>query len=77
MPWTRNSEAAKHTHKAKSPKSKRQWRHVANSVLERTGDEGRAVRSANAVIRKGAGSSGRTGKYTHGKRKAKTRSSSR
>lgn len=51
MPW-KDKDAKKHTHKAKSPKRKRQWRKVANSVLERTGDEGRAVRSANAAVKK-------------------------
>jgi len=40
----------KHTKKAKTAKRKRQWRHVADSVLKKTGDEGRAVRAANAVV---------------------------
>jgi len=40
MPWTSRSAA------------KRQWRAVANSVLARTHDEGRAVREANAVIKR-------------------------
>lgn len=51
MPWT-DSESTKHTKKAKSAKSKSQWRKVANSVLEKTGDEARAVRTANGVIKK-------------------------
>jgi hypothetical protein len=76
MPWT-TKDAHNKTHRAKSPKSKRQWSKVANAILERTGDDARAIRGANSVIRKGSGSSGRTGKYTHGKRKAKTRKSSR
>ena len=49
MPWTAK-DAKRHTKHAKSAKARRQWMHVANSVLERTGDEGRAVRSANAVV---------------------------
>lgn len=77
MPW-KPSDAQRHTHRAKSAKKKRQWAHVADSVLKRTGDEGRAVRAANSVIRNGAGASGRTGKYTHSaKRKVKPRKSPR
>lgn len=53
MPWS-PSDASRKTKKAKSAKSKRQWSDVANSVLEKTGDEGRAVRTANGVIAKGA-----------------------
>lgn len=51
MPWT-PKDAPRHDKKAKSPIEKRQWSDVANSVLEKTGDEGRAVREANAVIMK-------------------------
>jgi len=51
MPWTA-SDSSRHTKKAKSPKRKRQWSHVANSVLKRTGDEGAAVRAANGVVKK-------------------------
>lgn len=49
MPWSAK-DASKKTKKAKSPKAKRQWRDVADSVLSKTGDEGRAVREANAVV---------------------------
>jgi hypothetical protein len=49
MPWKR-SDATKHTKKATSDKAKRMWASVANEVLHRTGDEGRAVRTANAVV---------------------------
>lgn len=48
MPWDAE-DAARHTKKAKTPKSKRAFAHAANSVLERTGDEGRAVRAGNAA----------------------------
>jgi hypothetical protein len=51
MPWGYGS-ASRHTHKANTPKKKRQWADVANSVLSSTGDEGRAVREANAVVKK-------------------------
>jgi hypothetical protein len=50
MPW-KPSDAASHTKKATTPKLQRQFADVANSVLKRTGDEGRAVREANAVVR--------------------------
>ena len=51
MPWT-PSEASRFTRKAKSPKRKRQWRDVAKSMLKRTGDDGAAIRAANAVAKK-------------------------
>ena len=51
MPWD-ESDSTRHTKKASSPKAKRQWAHVANSVLEKTGDEGAAVRAANGVVKK-------------------------
>lgn len=49
MPWT-PSDASRKTKKAKSPKAKRQWRDVSNGVLKKTGNEGRAIREANAVV---------------------------
>lgn len=49
MPWT-PSDASRKTKKAKSPKAKRQWRDAANGVLKKTGNEGRAIREANAVV---------------------------
>lgn len=59
MPW-KPSDASSKTRKAKSPIAKRQWRDVANSVLAKTGSEGRAIREANAVIkRRGGGKRGR------------------
>jgi hypothetical protein len=51
MPW-KSSSAKGHTKKAKSPTAKRQWSKVANSVLKSTGSEGRAVRAANAAVKK-------------------------
>jgi hypothetical protein len=49
MPW-QASDASGKTRKASSPKKRRQWSHVANAVLASTGDEGRAIREANAVV---------------------------
>lgn len=50
MPWTPDSGPSRHTKKSKSAAAKKQWSAVANSVLAKTQDEGRAVREANAVI---------------------------
>ena len=49
MPWTPN-DAETHTHKAVTPTLKALWAKVANQRLEKTGDEGRAVREANSVV---------------------------
>ena len=49
MPWTSN-DAERHTRKATTSELKELWAKVANESLERTGDEGRAIREANAVI---------------------------
>lgn len=51
MPWT-PADASKKDSKANTPVKRSQWRDVANSVLEKTGDEARAVRTANGVIKK-------------------------
>lgn len=50
MPWTPSDGPARHTHKADSPKKKRMWSAVANNILDRTGDDARAVRGANAAV---------------------------
>lgn len=52
MPWTPNDGPARHTQKAKSPAAKKQWSAVANKVLADSGDEGKAVRIANAAVKK-------------------------
>ncbi len=49
MPWT-PKDAERHTHKAITWGMKELWAKVANESLKRTGDEGRAIREANAVI---------------------------
>jgi hypothetical protein len=54
MPWNSN-DAERHTHKATTEELKELWAKVANEALERTGDEGRAVREANAVVARQAG----------------------
>jgi len=54
MPWT-PSDAERHTHKAATPGLQQLWAKVANDALERTGDEGRAIREANAVVARQAG----------------------
>jgi len=56
MPWTAD-DAERHTHKATTSELKELWAKVANESLERNGDEGRAVREANAVVARQAPSS--------------------
>jgi hypothetical protein len=49
MPWTPD-DAERHTHKASTQELKELWAKVANDALARLGDEGRAIREANAVV---------------------------
>lgn len=49
MPWTPD-DAERHTRKANTKPLKELWAKVANDALERTGDEARAIREANAVV---------------------------
>jgi hypothetical protein len=49
MPWSAN-DAERHTHKAATWALTELWAKIANDCLERTGDEGRAIREANAVV---------------------------
>ena len=51
MPWSLG-DALRHTKKATTKKSKSAWSATANSVLSRSGDEGKAVRIANSVVAK-------------------------
>lgn len=51
MPWSA-SDARRHTKKARGAKARAQWAEVANSVLARTGDEAKAVKAANSVIKR-------------------------
>jgi hypothetical protein len=48
MPWN-PSDAHRHK-RGLSEHQAKQWAEVANSVLERTGDEGKAVKQANGVV---------------------------
>ena len=56
MPWT-PEDAEKHTHKATSLALKELWAKIANETLDRTGNEGRAIREANAVVARQLGES--------------------
>lgn len=50
MPWKTQGDVSRHNKAAgKSKRKGRVWRKVANAVLAKHGDEGRAVREANAV----------------------------
>jgi uncharacterized protein YdaT len=51
MPWT-SKDATKHTKSAKSPASKKQWAKTADAVLAQSGNEGKAIRIANAAVNK-------------------------
>lgn len=63
MPWSQR-DAYSHTKVASTPHLQRQWAQVANSVLESSGDEARAIREANAVVARGASSKTRKKKET-------------
>lgn len=49
MPWLDDADSLRHNELAEG-KLGELWRKVANETLERTGDEGRAIREANAVV---------------------------
>src|SRR5579885_2052459 len=49
MPWT-PSDAERHTKAANTPSKRELWAKIANETLQRTGNEARAIREANAVI---------------------------
>lgn len=51
MPWTA-ADAHKHTHKANTKRKRQVWAHIANAELRKHGNEGRAIRAANAAIRR-------------------------
>lgn len=48
MPW-KSSDATRFTKQADTAKKKRQWKHVANSMLRRGYSESRAIRAANTI----------------------------
>jgi hypothetical protein len=49
MPWLTDADSLHHNKLAEGRLGEI-WRKVANGTLERTGDEGRAIREANAVV---------------------------
>ncbi len=51
MPWDRYGAKA-HTKSADTPKKQQRWAEVANSVLKKTGDDAKAIRIANAQVKK-------------------------
>jgi uncharacterized protein YdaT len=51
MPWTPKDGPTRHTHKANTPAKRKQWSDIANKVRDESGDEGKAVRIANAAIK--------------------------
>lgn len=57
MPWSPSDGPSRHTKKADTPGAKKQWAAVANKVLADSGDDGKAIRIANAAVakRKGVG----------------------
>jgi len=50
MPWS-PADAPSHTKAADTPALQRLWAKVANEQLQKTGDEGRAIRIANAAVK--------------------------
>jgi hypothetical protein len=52
MPFTPDDGPARHTKKANTPAAKKQWSTVANKVLDDSGDDGKAIRIANAAVAK-------------------------
>lgn len=53
MPWT-PSDAAHKTKKAHSITQKNAWAATANAILRKTGDEAKAIRIANAMVKRHA-----------------------
>ena len=51
MPWAL-SDAPRHTKKATTKAAKKQWKTVSNKILDESGDEGKAIRIANAAVKK-------------------------
>jgi uncharacterized protein YdaT len=51
MPWTPSSFKGKHNKKLSKSKAKKASR-IANAILEKTGDEGLAIATANKLVKK-------------------------
>jgi uncharacterized protein YdaT len=54
MPWTPKEFRERHN-KSLSDKEARRAAAIANAVLKKTGDDGKAVRTANAAVKRGPG----------------------
>ena len=52
MPWTGRTFRSRHNHQLTGEQASRAAG-IANAVLEKSGDEGRAIRVANAVVNRG------------------------
>ena len=50
MPWI-PGDATKHSKKADTDAKRKKWARVANGVLKESGDEGKAIRLANLVMK--------------------------
>jgi hypothetical protein len=53
LPWS-PTDAPRHTKAASTPALQRLWAKVANEQLEESGDEARAIRVANATVKRHA-----------------------
>jgi uncharacterized protein YdaT len=51
MPWTADSFKSKHNKGLRKVEAQRAA-DIANAILEKTGDEGKAIRIANSKVRK-------------------------
>lgn len=50
MPFT-SKDATKHTKSANTDSKRKKWARVANGVLRKSGDEGKAIRIANLSVK--------------------------
>jgi len=53
-PWTLKDAIGK-TKKASTPAKKKQWAATANAVLKKTGDDAKAIKIANAAVKRKTG----------------------
>lgn len=58
MPW-KPADAQKKNKKADTPAEKKRWAATANAVLKDSGDDAKAIRIANASIKKKKGGNNR------------------
>jgi hypothetical protein len=52
VPWSAKSAKGFSKKAGKSKVASRQWAHIADSVLKKTGNEGLAIRTASGVVKK-------------------------